>query len=183
MARRYSSIQIVELPRIFRYADNETVAVMASGLRTEGQKVRVRCAKVRKDQIEQFLNDFQVCEERSRDIPVPPQVGGAKFTLRLPPGDSIFGRIQSKSRLGDLAEIHQGVHWNARTDDKPKTAPRTDVAANKEKKGFHRGAEKMNGNLAQFQLRTIRYLSLLDKDQDPSTSANKRSWEKRKVVS
>jgi len=30
LARRYDSIQIVELPRIFRYANNETVAVMAS---------------------------------------------------------------------------------------------------------------------------------------------------------
>jgi hypothetical protein len=62
------------------------------------------------------------------------------------------------------------------------TAPRTDVAADTEKKGFHRGAEKMNGNLAQFQVRTIRYLSLLDKDQDPSTRANKRPWGRRKVV-
>ena len=41
-------------------------------------------------------------------------------------------------------------------DGKPQSAPRTDVAADKEKKGFYRGAEKM-GNLAQFQVRTIRY--------------------------
>jgi hypothetical protein len=40
----------------------------------------------------------------------------------------------------------------------------------------------MNGNLAQFQLRSLRFLSLLDKDQDPSTCANKRLWQKRKVV-
>jgi len=40
----------------------------------------------------------------------------------------------------------------------------------------------MNGNLAQFQLRNLRYLSLLDKDQDPSTRANKRPWKSGKVA-
>lgn len=182
MALRYNSIRVLELPRIFRYADNETVAVMASGLRTEGRTVRVHYAEVRKDGVERFLDDWHVSAGRSMDVPVPPPVGGPRFTLRLLPKDSVFARIKSRLKLGEVADIHQGIHWTARTDGKPQSAPRTDVAADKEKRGFYRGAEKMNGNLAQFQLRNLRYLSLLDKDQDPSTRANKRPWKSGKVA-
>jgi hypothetical protein len=182
MARHYDSINIVELPRIFRYADNETVAVMASGLRTEGHTVRVHYAEVRKDGVERFLEDWHVSNARSADVLVPRPTGGLRFTLRLLPTDSIFPKIKSRLKLGEITEIHQGIHWITRTDGKSQTEPRTDVAADKEKKGFCHGAEKMNGNLTQFQLRTLRYLSLLDKDQDPSTRANRRPWEKRKAV-
>jgi hypothetical protein len=182
MARHYDSIQIVELPRIFRYADNETLAVIASGLRTEGTSVKVHYAEVRKDGVDRFLEDWHVEAARSADVLVPPLTGGSRFTLHLLPADSIFPTIKSQLKLVDVAEIHKGVNWIARTDGKPQSSPRTDVAADRERKGFHRGAEKMNGNLAQFQLPTLRYLSLLDKDQDPSTRANKRPWGKRKVV-
>jgi hypothetical protein len=182
LARRYDSIQVVELPRIFRYADNETVAIMASGLRTEGQTVRVSYSEVHKDAVERFLEDWHVSESRSADVIVPPSIGRPKFTLRLLPENSVFAHFNTQLKLGNVAEIHKGVNWIARTDGKPKTSPRTDVAADKEKRGFRLGAEKMFGNLAQFQLRTRRYLSLLDKDQDPSTRAHKRPWEKRKVV-
>jgi len=182
LARRYDSIQVVELPRIFRYADNETVAIMASGLRTEGKTVRVSYSEVHKDAVERFLEDWHVSESRSADMVVPPSIGRPKFTLRLLPRNSVFAHIKTPLKLGEVAAIHKGVNWVARKDGKPKTSPRTDVAADKEKKGFRSGAEKMFGNLAQFQLRTRRYLSLLDKDQDPSTRAHKRPWENRKVV-
>jgi hypothetical protein len=182
IARRYESVSIAELPRIFRYADNETVAIMASGLRTEGRTVRVNYAEVPKDGVDRFLEDWHVSEARSAEVPVPPATGGSRFTLRLLPTDSVFAKIKTQLKLSDVTDIHKGVNWIARIDGKPKTLPRADVAADTEKRGFRQGAEKMNGNLAQFQLRTLRYLSLLDKDQDPSTRANKRPWEKRKVV-
>jgi hypothetical protein len=181
MARRYDLIQIVELPRIFRYADNETVAIMASGLRVEGRTSRVHYAEVPKDGAERFLEDWRVSATRTADVPVS-SVGARHFTLRLLPQNSIFGKINSQLKLGDVVEIHKGVNWIKRTDRKPKTAPRTDVASDTEKEGFRPGAEKMNGNLAQFQLRTIRNLSLLDKHQDPSTQAHKRPWGKPKAV-
>ncbi|HAO77390.1 MAG TPA: hypothetical protein DCQ92_00155, partial [Verrucomicrobia subdivision 3 bacterium] len=65
MARRYDSIRIVELPPIFRYANNETVAVMASGLQIEGRTVKVHYAEVQKGGVEQFLEDWHVSEARS----------------------------------------------------------------------------------------------------------------------
>ena len=182
MARRYDSIKIVELPRIFRYANNETVALMASGLRTEGSTVKVHYSEVQKNGVDRFLEDWHVSAVRSAEVTVPTLTGGPRFTLRLLPTNSIFPAIKSRLKLGDVAEIHKGVNWVARADGKSITAPRTDVAADREKRGFHRGAEKMNGNLSQFQLRTFRYLSLLDNDQDPSTRANNRPWEVRKAV-
>lgn len=182
MAKRYDTIKIVELPQIFRYADNETVAIMASGLRTDGRTVRVHYAEVLKEGVEKFLEDCHVSEVRSAAVLVPPSKGGPPFTLRLLPKNSIFGEIDCKLKLGDVAAIHKGVNWIARSDGKPKTAPRNDVARDKEKHGFHLGAEKMYDNLTQFQLRARRYLSLLDQHQDPSTRANKRNWEKPKVV-
>lgn len=182
MAKRYDTIKIVELPRIFRYADNETVAIMASGLRTDGRTVRVHYAEVLKDDVETFLEDCHVSGARSAAVLVPSSKGGPRFTLRLLPKNSIFGEINCKSKLEDVAEIHKGVNWIARTDGKPKTDPRTDVARDKEKDGYHQGAEKMDGSLAQFQLRGLRFLSLLDKHQDPSTQAHKRPWDKPKAV-
>jgi len=182
LAWRYDSIKVVELPRIFRYADNETVAITASGLRVGGQTVRISYSEVQKGATEQFLEDWHVSAARSSDVQVPGLASKSRFTLRLLPANSIFPTINNRLKLADIAEIHQGIHWTTRTDGKSITAPRTDVATDREKKGFHRGAEKMDGNLTQFQLKTVRYLSLLDKDQDPSTRANKRSWQKRKVV-
>jgi hypothetical protein len=182
MARLYNSIQILELPRIFQYADNETVAVMASGLRTGGRTVRVHYSEVQKGRVEQFLEDWQVSAPRTADLPVPLALGTQRFTLRLLPKDSIFEQITSQLRLRDVADIRQGLHWIARKDGKSKTAPRTDVVRDSERRGFRIGAEKMNGNLTQFQLRYLRYLSLLDKDRESSTRANERPWESRKSV-
>ena len=182
IARRYESVSIVELPRIFRYADNETVAVMASGLRTGGRTVRVNYAEVPKDGVDQFLDDWRVSDVRSAEVPVPPATGGSRFTLRLLPADSVFSKIKTHLKLGDVTDIHKGVNWIARTDGKPKTLPRTDVAADTEKSGFHQGAEKMNGNLAQFQLRTLRFLSLREEHQWYRDKAWKLSWGRSKVV-
>ncbi len=182
IAQRYDSVRIVQLPPIFRYADNETIALMASGLRTDGHKVRVHYSEVKKDGVERFLQDWHVSEERIADLSVPSGTRGSRFTLRLLPEDSIFLRFENSLKLGSVAEIHKGVNWIARTDKKSKTAPRTDVVSDKEKKGFRLGAEKMDGNLSQFQLRTLRFLSLRDEDQWYRDKAWKLPWEQRKAV-
>jgi hypothetical protein len=182
IARRYDSVRIVELPRIFRYADNETVAIIASGLREKGTALTVAYSEVKKDGVEHFLEDWHVSEPRSAEILVPDEKDTTPFSLRLTAADAIFAQLRDAPKLGDVSEIHKGVNWIKRTDGKPKTEPRTDVASNKERNGFELGAEKMRGNLFQFQLRATRYLSLLDKHQDPSTKANHRPWKKPKAV-
>jgi hypothetical protein len=182
IAERYESVSLVELPRIFQYANNETIALIASGLRTTGKSIHINYAEVRRDKVQQFFGDWHVSEPRSAEVGVPPAQSGPGFSLRLPPKRSVFFDLRTDLVLGDLAEVRQGVHWVGRSDGKQMSAPRTDVAFDKERKGFHLGAEKMSGNLYQFQLSNFRYLSLRDEDQDPATRANRRPWGKRKAV-
>src|SRR5262249_40275297 len=171
---------IIELPRLFHYADNETVALMASGRREKGTHVSVRYAEVRPQDAELFLKDFKVAAARSKTI----TVGDAakSFTLWIPPRGSLFERFTEMPKLGELTTIRQGLHWKGRTDGKPRTAPRTDVATDTLKAGFHHGAEKMAGNLTQFRISEFRYLSLLPEHQSPRDKAWKLPWGQRKVV-
>lgn len=185
IARHYANVQIVELPRIFRYADNETVAIIAGGKRAIGSKVHVHYSEVPKGAEESFFEDFKVSNARSADVDVPTFAGGPVFSLRLAPGSSVFSELKTSLKLGDVAEIHKGMNWIARTDGKPQSAPRQDVACNRDakpRKGYRLGAEKMGGNLSQFQLATLRLLSLKEEDQWHRDKAWRLPWEKRKVV-
>jgi hypothetical protein len=185
IAKRYGEVKIVELPPIFRYADNDTIALMTSSLRQAGTTVSLHHSEVPKGREEQFLEDFHVSEARQSNVTIPKDSDKTPFSLRLLPEDSVTAELKATSKLGDVSEIHKGVNWITRTDGKKQSAPRTDVAheiGGKQRKGYHKGAEKMQGNLGQFQLRRIRMLSLRDEDQDPSTRANRRSWGNMKVA-
>lgn len=182
IARRYDSVQLVELPRIFRYADNETVAVIASGLRESGKTVTVSYSEVKKDGIDRFLEDWHVSEPRGAEIFVPDEKNTAPFSLRLTTADAIFAVLRGAKKLGEVSDIHKGVNWIKRTDGKSKTAPRSDVASDKKKDGFESGAEKMRGNLSQFQLKVLRYLSVLERHQSPRDRAFRLPWNLAKAV-
>lgn len=185
IARRYSDVRIVELPPIFRYAKNDTLALIAGGLRAGGPTVNINYSEVQAGNEEHFLEDFRTTNERESVVSVPSDKEQDNFSLRLLPKKTIATFLATPCLLGDVAQIHKGINWIKRADGKPQSAARTDVAYDcgaKERKGYHKGAEKMEGNLAQFQLRSLRMLSLRDEHQDPSTKANKRPWEKSKVA-
>lgn len=180
VAEHYDEVAIVELPRIFRYADNETIALIASGRREKGRHVVVKYSEVLPNETDEFFEDFHVSRARSATLAVsaPPAI----FTLWLPAKGTIWDTLAHLQPLGELATIRKGINWVPRHDGKPRTAPRTDVASDRQKNGYHLGAEKMAGNLSQFQVKRFRYLSLRGQDQDPRTSAHKHPWSKRKVV-
>lgn len=185
IARSYGDVRIVELPPIFRYADNDTIALMASSRREAGTTVSLHYSEVPKGREEQFLEDFHVSQVRQSVVCIPDSRSKDAFSLRLLSADSVFAEIVPAWRLGDAADIRQGFHWKSRTDKKPQSAPRTDVAYNlggKARKGYHEGAEKRRGNLTQFQLLHTRMLSLNEADQDPSTRAHLRPWGQPKAV-
>jgi len=179
LARNYAEVQVVELPKMFRYADNETIALLASGRRESGNCVSVHYADVPGESLDAFLNDWKVCGARSMELPVPKN--REPFTFRLPPADSVF-RDNCGTVLGDVAEIHKGLHWNRRTDGRRRSEPREDVASNRPKKGYLKGAEKMKGNLTQFQIRKLRYLSTKSTDHYERDSANQLDWTESKVA-
>lgn len=181
IAERYEQVSIVELPRIFRYANNQTLALMASGRREKGNSVSVRFAEVRQDEVKDFLDGFKISNERFETLKVAAETKA--FSLWLPPQNSITQWFSaSLPRLESLATIHKGINWIAREDNEVRIAPRTDVASDTPTEGFMRGVEKMRGNLSQFRVAEFRYLSLLSKHQDPRTKANERPWNKKKVV-
>jgi hypothetical protein len=180
IARRYGEVAIVELPELFRYADNETVALLASNRRTEGNSVSIRYSEVPRDGVDAFFKDFHVTRQRARIVAVPEN--RQSFSLWISAEDELWDRLVHLPKLDSFVEIRKGVNWIPRTDGQPRTAPRTDVVSDDELDGFHRGAEKMASNLAQFQLKHLRYLSLRQEHQDPKTRAYKHPWQKRKVV-
>jgi hypothetical protein len=180
IAQRYADVSIVELPRLFKYADNETVAVLASERREAGTHVAVHYAEVLPDRTQEFLQDFKVSAERTSRL--AGSSPAAEFTLWIPPKGSIFDSLEDLPTFGTVATIRQGLHWLPRTDGKPKTAPRSDVASDSNRDGFVWGAEKMAGNLSQFQIRKFRFLSVLEKHHHPRDKAWRHPWTDRKVV-
>lgn len=181
IAQRYADVSIIELPKLFKYEDNETVAVLASGRRDAGKHVSIYYAEVLPGKAEEFLADFKVSAERTGKLDATQTA--KDFTLWIPPKGSIFDNLQeSLSPLHAIGQIHQGIRWRQRKDGKPKTAPRTDVVSDREKVGFFPGAEKMAGNLTQFLIRTFRNLSLREEDQWPRDKAWKLPWTHPKAV-
>jgi N-6 DNA Methylase len=180
IARSYDEVRIVELPKLFRYADNETIALLAHGRRDVGERVAVHYSEVLPTGLDAFLNDFKVSHGRAQTLVVPEGSGAISF--RLPPQGSMFERMGSNTKLGEVAKIRQGLHWKPRTDGKPQSADREDVASNRPKKGYLHGCEKMAGNLSQFHVRRLRYLSALEDDHHPRDAAWRNDWGSKKVA-
>ena len=174
IARRYEDVRIVELPRLFRYADNETIALMASGRRDEGTRVSVHYSEVLPSGLDAFLNDFKVSNSRTKQILVP--TGSKPLSLRLSPEASVFKQLAGFSLLGEVATIRKGINWIPRTDGRKQGEDRQDVASDRPKDGFIQGCEKMSGNLSQYTVRRLRFLSILEKHQNPSTRAHLYPW-------
>jgi hypothetical protein len=180
IAHRYGEVAIVELPEVFRYADNETVALLAFNRRKNGESVSIRYSEVAKEGIATFIKDFRTTRQRVKTVVVPKK--DQSFSLFVSGEDSLWDRLSDLPKLDSFVSIRQGVHWLSRTNGDSRTSPRTDVASDIQWDGFHRGAEKMARNLSQFQLKHLRYLSLREEHQEPRTIAHKHPWTERKVV-
>jgi hypothetical protein len=180
IAQRYADVSILELPKLFKYADNETIAVLASERREVGKHVSVRYTEVLPNKAQDFIEDFKVESERIAKLKVP--TSAQHFTLWIPPRGSLFTRFESLRKLGSAVSIGKGLDWKRRTDGRTRSQPRMDVASDSPKMGFLRGAEKMAKNLSQLQIRRFRYLSLLPEHQNPRDKSWERLWKRSKVV-
>ena len=180
IAQKYGEVRIVELPKLFRYADNETIALMAHGKRENGTTISVHYAEVPKAGADAFLNDSKICDSRHKTLPVP--IGNENISFRLEPEGNIFSGLSTLDKLGDFALLRKGVHWKKRMDGLSKTAERQDVASDTHRPGFRHGAEKMKGNLTQFHLSRLRYLSILKKDHYEKDSAFSYEWSDPKLA-
>lgn len=181
LAELYSDIEIVELPRVFQHADNETIALMAQGLRDTGKSMTVRYSEVPAHKADEFLQDYRLFNRRTAKVSTASSDERA-FTLWIPPKDSLFEQLEVCQVLGSVATPHQGLHWKPRTDEKSRSELRDDVASDRPKKGFIRGCEKMAGNLSQFHLRHLRFLSIRKEDHHPKDIAFSYPWTQQKVI-
>lgn len=180
IAQRYSEVSVVELPKLFKYADNETVAILGSGLRNGGERTSVHYSEVLPTGVNAFYQTGEVSHLRAGKLKI--QGANRQFTLWIPPKGSLFTSLPSQHCLGDLATGHKGINWKPRRDGLPRTRPRTDTASDATRPGFLRGVEKMSGNLSQFQIKQFRFLSLLEQDQSKRDKAWKLDWQSKKVV-
>ena len=180
IARRYCEVRIVELPKLFRYADNETIALMAYDRRERGATVSVHYAEVLKDGVDAFLNDYRVVLPRHKMVAV--QEGKQAISFRLPPEGNMFEHVNSALSLGTFGTIRVGLQWIPRSDGMPKTSQRNDVASDTPKAGYLKGCEKMRGNFTQFSISIFRYLSLRKEHEEPKTNASQHPWSARKVA-
>jgi hypothetical protein len=180
ISQRYADVSIVELPKLFKYADNETIAVMASERRDAGKHVSVNYAEVLAVGKKEFLELGKVSAERTAKI--DSSASTKEFTLWIPPKGSLFERMSGNLTFRSAAEPHKGINWIPRQDGLPRTHPRADTASDVGRSGFLPGAEKMRGNLSQYCIKTFRFLSLLEQHQSPRDKAWKLAWKQRKVV-
>ncbi len=180
IAGNYAEVSVIELPPIFKYADNETVALLASGRQEHGKSVSIQYSEVQPGRLREFFDDSAMSSRRTANV----ALGGKQhdFTLWIPPSGLTFTAFDALPTLGSVASIGKGLDWIKRTDGKTRVHPRTDVASDSPKPGFLRGAEKMAGNLSQLQIRQFRYLSLLPEHHNPRDKSWRRPWQRWKVV-
>jgi type I restriction-modification system DNA methylase subunit len=180
IASNYAEVSIVELPRIFRYADNETIALIACERKSNNTQVRIQYSEVSIDDTDSFYQDFRTSKRRSEDRILAE--GNEPFTLWISSKEDLWDHMKHLPRLEDVGTIRKGLSWKRRKDGLSGRSDRQDVASDEPKVGFHIGAEKMAGNLTQFSLTRSRYLSLRNEDQDPRTNAHANPWHLPKVV-
>lgn len=181
IARSYEEVRIVELPKMFRYADNKTIALMAYGRRDGGTRITVHYSEVPSEGLDGFLNDFKVACHREKSLLIPD--GSEVFSLRVRPVGTVFETLKGGGLLlRDVAKIRQGLHWKPRVDSKPQSSDRDDVASERPKNGYVAGCEKMAGNLTQFHVKRVRYLSIREADHHPRDAAWRNDWTVPKVA-
>lgn len=178
IAGEFSNVQIVEIPQIFQYADQKTVAVIASGLDSAAPKTSISYTQISPKDVTAFLKDFKVSTTRTvaRDRKL------IKDTLWVPPESFDLSDYATGPLLGVIAEICPGIQWRARTDGKSRSSEREDVASDAQLKGYHLGVEKARNNLSQFHIQRKRFLSLRSEDQNPRVQTFRRRWDKPKFV-
>ena len=182
IARVYGVVQTVELPdNTFHYARVPTILLLAYDRKKhQTTTVSLYSSVVRKDQLTDFYADWRLSQNFKATKNVPS--GNEPFSLWVRAPSVLPESVLSLSKLSDICKIHKGLNWKPRTDLPRSRLPREDVVRDRPANGFALGCEKMDGCLLQFHVGQLRYLSLRDEDQDPSTRANRRDWNKPKAV-
>src|SRR6266545_724749 len=111
LVRRFAELELVSLPDIaFRGSESqhETVLLLATGPRQNGQSCSVRHRRVDKGNWDEFR---QFGKPTSDDESIK-TVGEAEQSLAVPQLGEVWSRLAGLSKLGEIAKISKGIEWN-----------------------------------------------------------------------
>lgn len=178
LAETYGNIELVALPEVFNYSEALTTLVMASDRRRRHAQVTVTCRRVNEGiERDLFLNQGVEPPPAKRIVGVSEYLQ-PDFSLWIPPLSRIWNYLESRPKLGSVADIHRGIMWISSTDETGEY--RREFVSDKPKSGYVRGHSRVHEHLEQYLLRGEEYLSIRPADQ--YDQAYKLDWNRPKVI-
>jgi hypothetical protein len=170
LAERFEEFEIVALPdRVFENSQQESVLLITTATAARPVQSTVSFTEVREKDRELFLREYGYTR---RDIEVVDPVQ-AEISLVVPPLREVWERLSTCQALGDVAEVHRGIEWQAPFD-------RQKYISSVPKAGFQLGLDKAYGKLACFEVPNPVYLCM--KEDSRRAGAYSLPWDRPKVV-
>lgn len=170
LARRYLEIDLVALPdKVFTHAEMETVLLLAHGVKSAEQPISVNFAQVHQKELKSFMaSGLVTCQDRGSF-----DSSAAGDSLRVPVLQEVWDRSQHLPKLGQIAEIHRGVEWQAPFDE-------AKYISAKPRKGFVRGLRNVEEGFLAYELPEQDYLNAEPEFQ--RGGAWQLAWSKPKAI-
>lgn len=170
IARRYQDLEVVALPDgIFQQSDLETALLLARNPARSAQRVSLTYGQVEDADRKQFLSGGGV-SRRENAIRSPAQLSDSLSLVTL---REVWGALAGALTLGELAEIHRGVEWQAPFNEDKYVSPRP-------KPGFKPGLLNVTDRFSAFVPPGVAYLST--RPDYRRGGAFDYSWDKPKVI-
>jgi len=169
---RFQTIQLVSLPDgVFEKSDTETVLVIGTAPSAKTHtSIAVNYIHVAENDRDRFLTEYGY----SRRDDVVRTAAEASESLNVVQLRELWERLKTFPRLSEFAEIHQGIQWEAGTEE-------ADVVSSKPKAGFRQGILRAHDLIAFLPPQTV-YLSLEQKFRRKRTpGAFELPWSEPKV--
>jgi type I restriction-modification system DNA methylase subunit len=170
LAERFQEFEIVTLPdRVFEKSQQESVLLITTATAPKPGQATVSFTEVREKDRESFLREYGYTR---RDVELVDPVQ-AETTLVVPPLGEVWERLSSCRALGEVAEVHRGIEWQAPFDRQRYVSPVP-------KPGFRPGLDKAAGRLACFEVPKPVYLSMMEESR--RAGAYSLPWDRPKVI-
>lgn len=179
LAELYGQIELAELPEVFNYSDVPTTLLLAYERREQNTLVSISCRTFTHESFDKLFTEQRepTATSEVRSLPASSET---TFSLWIPRLSQVWRYLTDFRRLGEKAEIHQGIHWKGRPQAFKRGERRTDVISDVEKPGFKRGVARVEGSLRQYQVQNLQWLSLCKETQENNSYLN--AWSQPKAV-
>jgi len=175
IAGTYKNVETIALPdRIFAFSDQETMLVLASD-RNEDTKTNVfiRTFWIHENDRRPLLETGQLPEGISKVINRSTHI--KSISLGNVPLYEIWNYLQDYSRLGAIADFHQGIWWNVSLEKN-----RSSLISSNPNPGFKKGLDTVQGKIESYDSERFVYLNMDERYR--RTTAHSFPWDKPKVI-